>query len=107
MWNPFKKKVRREPVEALVASLHGCGGVTINKGTFDGIKSGDRILVYPRDGTPILDPITGEVLEVLNEPKYFGHVQVAKDRCSICYDSTHIRGNSQVKIGDVARCVPK
>ena len=68
--NPFDQKI-------IVVAIASDSKLVINRGRSDGIKKGDRFLVY-RLGREINDPSTGRSLGVLEEVKGYGtavHVQ--------------------------------
>lgn len=67
----------------VVASVLSGDRVVINKGANDGIKIGQRCLVYELTDLEITDPLTNESLGRLEEPKGTGKIVSVQDRMAV------------------------
>ena len=74
------KATRRYPV---VADVLGSDRVVINVGTTDGVKVGQRYLIYELSDKEIVDPVTEESLGKLEIPKGTGRIVHAQDRMAV------------------------
>lgn len=66
-----KQKAQERPVVAFVLSSDR---VVLNKGWDDGIRVGQRYLIYELSEEEIIDPVTNESLGLLQEPKGTGKI---------------------------------
>lgn len=72
-----------EVFPALVADVVTDSRIVINRGAVDGIKVGQRLLLYEGTGREITDPETGKSLGVLEIPKGTGKVTHVLERMAV------------------------
>lgn len=68
---------------ATVAKVIDDYKLVINKGELDGIREGQRMLVYSETGEQIIDPNTGEFLGILELVKGTGKIFFVQEKYSI------------------------
>jgi hypothetical protein len=68
---------------ALVARVLDDATIVINKGSDNGIKLGQRFLIYSVTDKEIIDPATNEALGYLENPKGTGKVTHVQEKISI------------------------
>ncbi len=66
-----------------VASVLSSDRVVINKGSSDGVRIGQRFLIYECTDDEIEDPVTHESLGFLEEPKGTGRIVSVQDRIAV------------------------
>lgn len=69
--------------EIVVASVLDSDRVVINKGSEDGVRVGNRFLIYALDSGEITDPITKESLGRLEIPKGTGRIVSTQPRMAV------------------------
>jgi hypothetical protein len=72
--------IEKRPLPAMIAHVQDDYTVVINRGTDDGIKPGQRFLVYSETNEEIQDPETGKSLGTLEIVKGTGIITHAQDR---------------------------
>lgn len=91
-----QKAMEERPV---VASVLSSDRVVLNKGSDDGIKVGQRYLIYELDDEDIIDPITNESLGRLQVPKGMGKIVSVQKRMSVLESDQEPSGNPRPGMG--------
>jgi hypothetical protein len=88
-----EKKEQKISTPPVVASVLSSDRVVLNKGAKDGIKVGQRYLIYELTDEEIIDPITGESLGRLEEPKGTGKIVGVQEHIAVLESDQEPRFN--------------
>lgn len=83
----------------VVASVLSSDRVVLNKGSDDGIKVGQRYLIYELDDEDIIDPVTNESLGRLQVPKGTGKIVSVQKRISVLESDQEPSNNPRLGFG--------
>lgn len=81
-----------------VAYILGSDRVVINRGIKDGVKVGQKFLVYALSDEEVVDPITGESLGLLEIPKGTGKIVHAQDHMATLESDKELKNDQSVNV---------
>jgi hypothetical protein len=93
------QKTKTSPV---VASVLSTDRVVINKGADDGIRVGQRFLIYEVTDEEIVDPVTEESLGLLEEPKGTGRIVSVQKRIAVLESDKEPSGKPRPAMSSIA-----